>query len=262
MKDFPYSIPDSPQSKHYVQLLVSFSPSDCMYETYEKYGGNFFNSFPLHWYHNSTSFKIENYVKFDYEMVHSTNNTRTEDYWYSNVKCRVCGTKLYPCDEIYFKRSTDISIRRIQSEDGSCVQQITTYKVISMSKSDESLFDTIPKSWAYTCRDVTLGVQYEPQVLTIELHRSSTVQVWLNTPPHRIHGNDTVIIEWQTSNLSTCIDCATLQPERFIFNSTNFEKRQELVINRVKAGEVIFVPIFHGGGYDMVLPSGYPIYIE
>ncbi|CAF1198381.1 unnamed protein product [Rotaria sp. Silwood1] len=149
MKNFPYPISVSPQSKHYVQLCVSVSPSDCIYETYWKYGGNCFNSFSLHWCHNSTSFKIENYIKFDYEMIHSSNDTVTKDYWYSNVQCRVCGRDQYPCDEIYFKKNTDIPIRRIQAEGCECERQTTTYKVISMGKPDESLFDTIPKSWAY-----------------------------------------------------------------------------------------------------------------
>ncbi|CAF1935458.1 unnamed protein product [Rotaria magnacalcarata] len=48
MKHFPYSIPNSPQGKNYVQLLVDSPPRGCMHETYWKYGGNVFNSFPSH----------------------------------------------------------------------------------------------------------------------------------------------------------------------------------------------------------------------
>ncbi|CAF4049898.1 unnamed protein product, partial [Rotaria sordida] len=50
MKHFPYAIPDSPQSKYYVQLIVDSLPFDCMYGTYWKYGGNQYNSFPSHWW--------------------------------------------------------------------------------------------------------------------------------------------------------------------------------------------------------------------
>ncbi|CAF2808597.1 unnamed protein product [Rotaria sp. Silwood2] len=34
MKHFPYAIPDSPQSKYYVQLLANFPPLSCLYGTY------------------------------------------------------------------------------------------------------------------------------------------------------------------------------------------------------------------------------------
>jgi hypothetical protein len=49
MKHFPNATSDSPQSDNYVQLLVDFPPFNCIYGTYWKYGGNTFNSFPIHW---------------------------------------------------------------------------------------------------------------------------------------------------------------------------------------------------------------------
>ncbi len=48
MKNFPDAIPNSPQSKYYVQLLIDNPPFNCIYATYWKYGGNTFNSFPSH----------------------------------------------------------------------------------------------------------------------------------------------------------------------------------------------------------------------
>lgn len=49
MKNFSYALPDSPESKYYVQLSVVFEPYGCMYGTYWKYGGNQYNAFPEHW---------------------------------------------------------------------------------------------------------------------------------------------------------------------------------------------------------------------
>ncbi|CAF1396029.1 unnamed protein product, partial [Rotaria sp. Silwood1] len=181
----------------------------------------------------------------------------------SSTLCQLCHEK-YPCDEIYFQRNTDIPIRRTQVLDIICSseRETTTYKVISIGKPDDRLFDTIPKNWAYDCQDVTLGIRYNSQLSTIGLKKSAIVEIWLSTPPHRIHDNDTVIIEWQPSSVFNCMDCATWTPERLVFNSTNFDKRQELVITRVKVGEVVLLPILHGGGYDKILSAGYPIYIE
>jgi hypothetical protein len=43
MEHFPYAVPDSPQSKYYVQLLIDSSTASCKYGTYWKYGTNNFN---------------------------------------------------------------------------------------------------------------------------------------------------------------------------------------------------------------------------
>ena len=48
MKNFPFAIPESPQSKYYVQLRLDSPSNSCSYGTYWKYGGNVFNSFPSH----------------------------------------------------------------------------------------------------------------------------------------------------------------------------------------------------------------------
>lgn len=49
MKDFPYTAPDSPQSKHYVQLSLDTLIHLCSYETYWEYSTNLTNQFPFHW---------------------------------------------------------------------------------------------------------------------------------------------------------------------------------------------------------------------
>ncbi|CAF3517047.1 unnamed protein product [Rotaria sp. Silwood2] len=113
--------------------------------------------------------------------MHATNHTETEDYWYSSTLCQICHEK-YPCDEIYFQKNTDIPIRRTQVLDISCSseRETTVYKVISIGKPDDRLFNTIPKSWAYDCQDVTLGVRYNPQLSKIGLKKSATVEVaWI-----------------------------------------------------------------------------------
>ncbi|CAF2863145.1 unnamed protein product [Rotaria sp. Silwood2] len=110
MKHFPNPIPDSPQSRYYVQLSVSYPSNYCMYGTYWQYGGNVFNEFPSHWSINNSYFMVGNYIKFNSELIHSTNHTETEDYWYSNGKCQVTDGPYYPCEEIYFKKGTDIPL--------------------------------------------------------------------------------------------------------------------------------------------------------
>jgi hypothetical protein len=260
-KHFPYTTSDSPQSKYYVQLSTDSPPLHCMYATYWKYGGNNFNSFPLHWL-NGTSFEIKNYLKFNYEMIHSTNSSEHEDYWYANVTCQVDGGESYPCEEIYFKKNTDIPLRFVQvvRRGWDIVQATTNYNIISMGKPDEKYFDSIPKNWSTTCRDVMLGLLYYPQSTKINLNENVEVQVWLITPPHRINGNDTVRIQWKSSE---CSDSFTLSPKELSFNIENFQEKQTLRITRVKDGpKTTLIPTFYGGGFDLVTSAIYPIFIE
>ena len=130
------------------------------------------------------------------------------------------------------------------------------YEVISIGKPDNRLFNRIPQNWAYNCTDLSLGLLYDPQILVIPLDKTSSIQLWLTTPPHRINGNDSVIIEWHPSTASKCNDCVTWTPKQFSFNSTNFQQTQRLQITRVKDGQGIYlVPIFSGGGFNIVDPE-------
>jgi hypothetical protein len=261
MKQFPFAIPDSPQSKYYVQLLIDSPPLGCMYGTYWKYGGNTFNSFPTHWL-NGSSFEIKNYMNFNNEMIHSSSSSDDEDYWYSNVTCRVYTGETYPCEEIYFKKNTEIPLRstRVTRIGWDVLQLKTNYQIISIGKPDEKYFDSIPKNWSLTCRDVMLGLLYYPQSTKIDLNQSVKVEIWLITPPHRINGNDTVVIQWKASESS---DSLTWIPTELSFNSDNFQERQTLTITRVKNGpQIKIIPSFNGGGFDLVPPQIYPIYIE
>lgn len=261
LKNFPYAIPGSPQSKYYVQLLVDFPPLNCMYGTYWKYGGNTFNSFPSYWL-NGSSFEINNYMKFTYAMIHSKDSSVDEDYWYSNVPCRTDSGGIFPCEEIYFKKNTQTPLRSTRvARGGWDVRQFTTYyKIISVGKPDDTLFDSIPKNWSLACRDVMLGLAYYPQTSKIDFDQSAQVQVWLITPPHPIHGNDTVRIQWKPKE---CNDCFRLSPDELYFNGANFQERQTLTITRVKTGpNTTFIPIFKGGGFDLVTPNIYPIFIQ
>lgn len=258
---FPFAVPDSPQSKYYVQLLIDNPPFNCIYGTYWKYGGNTFNSFPSHWT-NGKSFEIKNYLEFRYGMIHSTNSSLDEDYWYANETCRVDSGATFPCQEIFFKKNTDIPLRSTQViRGGWAIIQVTTYyQVISMGKPDEKYFDSIPNDWSLTCQDVMLGVLYYPQTTKIDLNQSVQVQIVLPTPPHRINGNDTTIIRWESQD---CPACFSTSPKELIFNIENFQERQTLTITRLKNGrKTTLMPIFNGGGFNLVTPSVYPIYIE
>ncbi|CAF0818768.1 unnamed protein product [Adineta steineri] len=236
MQHFPFAIPDSPESKYYVQLKLSYPSNSCNYGTYWKYGDYLSSAFPSHWNFNDSSFKIDNFVNFRYDMIHSNNNTGNEDYWYANETCRIDSGEYFPCQEIYFKKNTDIPLRSAQ--------------VVRRR------WERIPQNWAYNCTDLSLGLLYNPQLLVILLNNTSSVQLWLNTPPHRINGNGTVIIEWHPSTASKCNDCVTWTPKQFSFNSITFQQTQTLHITRVKDGQdVRLIPIFSGGGFDIVDPE-------
>ena len=77
--------------------------------------------------------------------------------------------KHYPCEEIYFKKNTDIPLRSTQvvRRGWNIIQVTTYYKIISIGKPDEKYFDSIPKNWSYICRDVMLGLFYYPQTTEI-----------------------------------------------------------------------------------------------
>jgi len=262
MKNFPYALPDSPESKYYVQLTVDLPSRGCMYGTYWKYGGNQYNAFPAHWWPDLRTFEIKNYMGFRYQMIHSTNSSKDEDYWYSNATCQVQTGETYPCEEIYFKKDTDIPLRstEIVHEAWFVFQLTINYTIIAIGKPDEKYFDSIPKNWSIACRDLNLGLLYYPQRSKIDLNQSAKVQIWLTTPPHRINENDTVTIQW---NPRECKDCFTISPKELSFNIDNFQERQNLTITRVKDGpQTSLIPSFIGGGFDLVSPESYPIYIE
>ena len=62
------------------------------------------------------------------EMIHSTNSSESEDYWYSNKTCKTTDQYTYPCEEIYF-------ISR---------------------KIDEKYFNNFSKNWSIACQDASL----------------------------------------------------------------------------------------------------------
>ncbi|CAF1263730.1 unnamed protein product [Adineta ricciae] len=261
LKNFPYAIPDSPQSKHYVQLLEGFPNIGCIYGTYWEHGGSTFNAFPSHW-QNVTSFEIKNFIDFKYPMIHSTNSSVYEDYWYSNQTCHPEGPDDVPCEEIYFRKNTDIPVRFTQViETPWEVRQFTTeYLVISVGEPDDKYFKSIPKDWAVTCRDVMLGVSYQPQTVKINLNESVNIEVWLPTPPHRINGSDIASIRWKADE---CSNCLTWMPNEMTFTEENFQERQTLKITRLKKSPTLkLVPIINGGGFDLVPVKNYTIAIE
>lgn len=261
MKNFTYAQPDSPQSKYYVLLSdVTSSLGTCQYETYWEYGGSVYDIFPFYW-RNGTSYEIKNYLKFDYEMIHSSNSSDDEDYWYSNKDCRGGDKQIYPCQEIYFKKNTEIPLRYTEVNPLSKLkpQVIRNFTIISMGKPDEKYFDLIPKNWTVACRDANLELLLNPDSLQIENQHSSIVQLWLSTPPHRINGNDTVTLQWK---IDGCNDCVTWTPKQIIFTDQNFHEKQNLTITRVKDGiSTLFRADIHGGGFDNFATYIYQIYV-
>ena len=262
MKHFPFAAAGSPQSKYYVQLIDDSSSNDCQYGTYWKYGENNFNNFPAHWWFNTSSFKVDNYLDFKYEMIHTNDSAVDEDLWYSNVSCQIAVREVVPCEEVYFKKDTEIPLRSVQvvRRGWDLVQVTTNYQVISIGQPDEKYFDSIPKNWSANCRDVNLALLYEPTLIKIILNQSSKIHLSLAAPPHRINGNDTVRIRW---NASQCNDCFTWTPKELYFDSENFQQKQVLVITRIKVGSfTTLTPNFSGGAYEFVPPDFYPIVIE
>ena len=86
------------------------------------------------------------------------------------------------------------------------------------------------------------------------------VQVWLSAPSHEINGNDTVTIQWRTSE---CTDCFTWTPKQLSFNSKNFQERQTLTITRLGMSEQsIFIPILEGGGFEFIEAATYSLSIR
>ena len=77
MQHMPFAKPDSPQANHYVQLIISTKPNLCSFETYWEYSSNEFGLFPLHW-GNDSSYRIKNYLNFNYIMIYSINSSVSE----------------------------------------------------------------------------------------------------------------------------------------------------------------------------------------
>ena len=261
-KHIPYATPDSPEDKNYVQLIADRQDSDCLYETYWEHGGNPYNVFPSHW-QNGRSIEVKSYLQFNHEMIHSTNSSDTEDYWHSNEQCELDSGEKFPCEEIFFKKNTDIPLRytEIHRAGWKIVQLTTVYNVISVGEPDQKYFEGLPKNWSIACRDVNLGIFIYSQTTKIPVEKSDVVQIWLPTPPHRVDGNDTVTIRWNTTE--GCTDCLTWTPKELSFNIDNFQDRQNITFTRAKAGpKTTLYPIFNGGGFNLVIPVLYPLFIE
>ncbi|CAF1392157.1 unnamed protein product, partial [Adineta steineri] len=263
LQHFPYAIPNTPQSKYYVQLLLGgdASMANCEYTAYWKYGGYYLNVFPSHWMNGST-FEIKNYLNFTYKMIHSNSSSSDEDYWYTNEICETEDGNKPPCQEIFFKKNTEIPLRlnQVVYRGYRFIQTTINYNIISIGKPDDKYFNSMPKDWPTKCEDVDLGLTYYPQSATIKLNKSAEFHVSLSTPPHQIVGNGTVLVQWNTTD---CIDCFTLSPKEFTFNMNNFQENQILTITRVKnAPRSVIIPILHGEGYEFIPPERFQIYID
>lgn len=262
-KNFPNVTPNSPQTKHYVQLSERTGGDGCIYTTYWNYGGKYAaNYFPNHWY-NGTSFQIGNYLNYTYPMIHSNDSTSiNEDFWYSNQTCQIDSGEFVPCEEIYFIKDTDIPLRfvRVTKIANKRIQYITNYTIISVGQSTDKYFKLIPSNWTETCRDGDLALFYPSYTRIISLQGTDTIPFSLSTPPHLNNGNDTALIQWKADG---CIDCLTWTPQQIVFNSENFFKQQILTVTRIKNGPTTKLSIIiHGGGFDFDPTKTYYILIE
>jgi hypothetical protein len=262
MQHFPYATRNSPESKNYVQLII-YDPQYCDYTAIWKYGSGMHDSFPEHWYYNTTSYKIGNYIEFSSKMIHAINSSKDEDRWYSEEKCTLTAADEYPCEEVFFKKNTDIPLRYVYIYHTAMhnLRVTINYKVISIGKPDDKLFETIPKNWMNNCTDLNLGLDFILPSPIIKLNKSVTIQVRLTSPPHQVEGNDTMSIQWQVDETSSeCRDCLIWEPKEFYFNIDNFHQYQNMFITRIKDGsETTLRPIMNGGGYEKTRSDVYRI---
>ena len=251
MQHMPYAKSDSPQAEHYVQLITTVGRNLCSFETYWQYSSNSFGLFPSHW-GNDSSYRIKNYLDFNYPMIHSNKSSANEDYWYTNQTCQTDGGDIFPCQEIYFKKNTDIPMRyaEVVLVDTEVIRQTRNFTIYSTSKPSDKYFDSIPKKWYEDCRDGDLEVLYNPTEITLHKQQSIKVEIWLPAPLHEIHGNDTVVIDWISF---LCRTCFTWTPKQLVFNRTNFHEKQTLIVTRLEnSDESFLIPSCRGGGYDNV----------
>ncbi|CAF3398676.1 unnamed protein product [Rotaria socialis] len=82
----------------------------------------------------------------------------------------------FPSEEIYFIKNTEIPLR--------------TTRVV------RQVMSCFTSNWAYNCKDESLGLLHDPQTSKLDVNQSASVQIWLTSPLHRVHENDTVILEW------------------------------------------------------------------
>ncbi|UJR19080.1 hypothetical protein I4U23_022211 [Adineta vaga] len=251
MQHIPYAKSDSPQAKHYVQLILNENNRNnlCSYLTYWEYSSNSFGLFPFHW-GNDSLYRIKNYLNFNYPMIHSMNSSKNEDYWYSNETCQIDTGEIYRCQEIYFHKNTNIPIRYLEviHDDTQTIRRIENYTIYSQEKPSDIYFESIPKNWSEECRDGDLGISYDPSLKGLK--ESKKVQVWLPAPPHQINHNDSVMIYWKPF---LCRNCFKWTPTQLVFNGTNFHKKQILTLTRLEnSAEALLIPVCTSGGYDDV----------
>ncbi|CAF3455590.1 unnamed protein product [Rotaria socialis] len=135
-----------------------------------------------------------------------------------------------------------------------------TNQSISVSPSNTQISYAL-KQFPYANPDSPQS-KYYVELVTDPLMNTyiAEIHISLSTSPHRIDGNDSVRVQW---NATQCTDCFTLSPKEFSFNMKSFQEKQILKIPRVKdAPQSTIIPIFYGGGFDLISPQQFPIYIQ
>ncbi|CAF5163617.1 unnamed protein product, partial [Rotaria sp. Silwood1] len=108
--------------------------------------------------------------------------------------------------------------------------------------------------WMNNCTDLNLGLDYILPSSIINVNDSATVKIRLTSPPHRVTGNDTMILQFRVDETSSeCQDCLKWEPKEFYFNIKNFHEYQTMIVTRIKDGsETTIGPIINGDGYDKI----------
>ncbi len=164
MKHFPYAIPGTPQSKYYVMLINDNLRLDCMYRTYYENGTKYaLDFFPSHWF-NGSSYYIKNYMNFYHSMIKSTDPSLHQDCWYSNETCKTSiGQDTYPCEEIYYKKNTNFPLRyfNVRLIAGYSTRIEIPFTVLSIGKSIDNYFTSIPKDWQNICQNADPSLSFD-----------------------------------------------------------------------------------------------------
>ena len=74
-------------------------------------------------------------MNYQYEMIHSNDSSQMEDYWYANASCTTSTGETFPCEEIYFEKSTNIpsrsvEVRREEAKIARVIFQLTSQKLV------------------------------------------------------------------------------------------------------------------------------------
>ncbi|CAF0993781.1 unnamed protein product [Adineta steineri] len=67
--------------------------------------------------------------------------------------------------------------------------------IFAIDEINQRAYKTIDyENWTDTCQDINLELSFYPQMPMIKLNQSGELQLWLESPPHRINGNQPTVL--------------------------------------------------------------------